>query len=986
MPALDRWFTEEKAREQRAVYLEDALLSGRFAAYARYRLRYFLGRCAVDAILHLLEFVFLAFIFQQHKLVSALSVRVASHFLSAWWWGALESLRGQVRELHRDGKTHLLAKILSGWLSFALLCSGGSLALTVGWVVLDSMRVSRSFDVFHCYVLAVGFRFSLGLFCQTFHSAIYAIRRIYRPFLAIVGVDLFGFLATVLAWPVLGTWSFPLILILTGLLANILTLIYVHAAYRFLGLPPLPLSAIRRLGPRLSRMLTLDFFRAGFAHALTRLDNALVLSLLAGASRSQEGYRLFLLFYLISPFVQAAYTWAQLFYFDLKRLELDLVVYFKQRFTRCIKWVALSMGALFWVVACLFGTLLNQQDLGIIYGFLMLFFLVRSRLAFYQIRAFSEGRYGLLVLTGLAIIGGVWLGRSLLSTGPERFGCLVAILLAAFVWLGVCSVRGLRAVRGGTMLSLPDWLRGLRLLRRPVRLRVASLSRDTDDWLVHQLARKILGKVRATGEMALIGNRRIAWYESAPAATAVHARTILRYGGGLIEAIQSTPYVANGQTAISLAKQTQLLDQVLNYASLEQGCRPSVEELKNRFCARFPKAVLYDAGQPAPVPLAGLSPRNCRELMSGAMQYSKNLFRRVRKAHFDVTTLCEAGRIRLIFGIPQSEPRSAREAWKSFINEVNVSNAINPNTQPPEEIVMSPNQVKRTGLWIIGLATPALLLGSIQMDERVTGSFLLKTTDPIKVYAPVAGFVKSLAFKPEERLAAGSTIAWLEVPDLASRLARKRAELKEAEAIQRLLLNGRPGAESALTEPEPDLADTPASLNLMEVGTRPQVVEIKRADVERLGAEAAYLEQLEKGQAIRCPLDGMIATPEIGAKIGSFVRAGDLICELVAADRLTIEISLPEQEAARVQVGQRVELKVRSLPYETLKANVDHIAPQLEQGDGGRRLRVFCGLQHPPSALRPGMSGFAHVYVGQRAAGLAFLDRLIRFVRVEFWW
>jgi multidrug efflux pump subunit AcrA (membrane-fusion protein) len=1091
MPALDHWFTKEIAREERAVYLEDALLSGRFAGYARYRLRYFLGRCAVDAILHVLEFVFLAVIFQQHKLVSALLVGVLSHFLSAWWWGALESLRGQIREIHRDGKTHLVGKILSGWLRFALLCATGTLAITFGWVVLDSMRVSRTFDVFHCYVLAVGLRFSLSLFCQTFHSAIYAIRRIYRPFLAVVGVDLLGFIGTLLAWPILSVWSFPVVLIFTGLLSNTLTLVYVRRAYRFLGLPAVSLRAVCCLRTRFSRIVTLDFFRAGFAHALTKLDNVLVLSLFAGAFQNKEGYRLFIFFYLISPFLQSTYTWAQLFYFDLKRLELDLFVYFKQQFTRCVRWVALVMGMLFGVIACVFGTLLSQRNLGIMYGLLLLFFVVRSRLAFYQVRAFSEGRYGLSVLTGLAMMAAVWLGRSLVSTGTERFAVFVVVLLTAFLSLGACSLWGLRGVRGGTMLSLPDWLRRLRLLQRPVRLRVASLSSGADEWLVHQIARKILRNVRASGEMARIGNRRIAWYESDQNASALRDVTIVRHGGGLIEGIQSSPYVASGQKAISLAQQTNLLEGVLDQGSLEDDAsEPSslgIEQLKKRFNARFPGAVLYDAAQRARAPLESLSRRDCRQLMSGAMQYSKNLYRRVRKGHFDVTTLCEGGRIRLIFGIPQSQPPSAREAWKSFISKINIINAISPNTQPREEMFMSPTQLKRTSVWVIGLATPVLLLASIQMEERVTGSFLLKTAEQTKVYAPVAGFVKSLACRQGEHLAAGSTVAWLEIPDLASRLAQKRAELKEAEAVHRLLLSGtrpeelaeqrarleraqawrdksqqelktalegdkqqvaskveesrhelefaresygrsqklyeakvlsiealeraekefqirqaqieqaiaeegaRQGsialrAQSESMEREKELAEARSSLKLMEAGTRPEVLEAKRAELERLGAELAYLEVLEKGQAILCPIDGVIATPDLETKTGAFLREGDLFCELAAPSRLTVEISLPEQEAARVQVGQRIEMKARSLPYQTFHAMVDRLAPIVEGNDAERHIRVFCRLHDPDPALRPGMSGFARVYVGRRAAGSVLLDRLTRFIRVEFWW
>ncbi len=108
MRSLKRWFQRERVRQQRAVYLEDALLSGRFAAYAVFRLRYFLGRSLVEATLHIIEFAFLAFIFSHRTLVAALLVRTAAGFLNSCWWGALESMRAELRGLHREGRKHLM--------------------------------------------------------------------------------------------------------------------------------------------------------------------------------------------------------------------------------------------------------------------------------------------------------------------------------------------------------------------------------------------------------------------------------------------------------------------------------------------------------------------------------------------------------------------------------------------------------------------------------------------------------------------------------------------------------------------------------------------------------------------------------------------------------------------------------------------------------------------------------------------------------------
>src|ERR1700737_3096 len=101
MQRLTKWFQDHAATEQRAVFLEDALFNGRFAAYAYYRMRFYIGRSLLAAGLHITEVVFLSMIFAPRLLAVALVVRTATGFAIAWWWGALEVMRADVRQLRR---------------------------------------------------------------------------------------------------------------------------------------------------------------------------------------------------------------------------------------------------------------------------------------------------------------------------------------------------------------------------------------------------------------------------------------------------------------------------------------------------------------------------------------------------------------------------------------------------------------------------------------------------------------------------------------------------------------------------------------------------------------------------------------------------------------------------------------------------------------------------------------------------------------------
>jgi len=47
---------------------------------------------------------------------------------------------------------------------------------------------------------------------------------------------------------------------------------------------------------------------------------------------------------------------------------------------------------------------------------------------------------------------------------------------------------------------------------------------------------------------------------------------------------------------------------------------------------------------------------------------------------------------------------------------------------------------------------------------------------------------------------------------------------------------------------------------------------------------------------------------------------------------------------------------------------------------------VCCRVEDPQQELRPGMTGYARIYRGQRQISEIVLDRSLRLLRTEFWW
>jgi multidrug resistance efflux pump len=397
---------------------------------------------------------------------------------------------------------------------------------------------------------------------------------------------------------------------------------------------------------------------------------------------------------------------------------------------------------------------------------------------------------------------------------------------------------------------------------------------------------------------------------------------------------------------------------------------------------------------------------------------------------------------------------------------------------------------KRAVVWLLGLGGLVAGLGLIQIEDRAGGEFQVRAATRAELRAPVAGFLREVYCDEGDPVSPDSPVARLEVSDLATRLAQKRAEVRETRARLRLLeagpryeevveqrrqvkrteawrdlarqdlerlrqafeeemtrldkqiaqrqaelaaardasrraerllagngispeqheeavrrhqvcqarleqaraekgsrqAKGTLEAEAVLARRERELADAQAALSLLEAGTRAEVIEAERARLDRLREEANYLEQVGDRLPVRSPVPGLVTTPRLKERVGQYVREGDVICVVEESAGLEVEITLAEQDVARVRPGQAVALRARGLPWETLPARVERVAPAAGRGDAQSTVAVYCRLNDCPPGLRPGMTGYGRVLTGPRPVGGILLDRALRWLRTEWWW
>jgi hypothetical protein len=677
MSELNDWFQRQAQREERAVFLEEALLGNRFWAYAWYRLRYFFARYVVASLTHALTVLLLYRFFDESEFVAVLVAYAGASIVSSFWWGALEGMRAEVRRLYRRRSPHLIPKTVGRWLSFSLQLT--LLAVVGTLLVVVLVAVDGTLGPADLYVVAILLGLSLQFFTRAYHSGIYAIRRIYRPLPAIIGVEVIGLTVALVLVPALGVWALPIGALTAVLTVTGLSLYFTSRAYWFLGLSPRPFVSWRskRLVPRTALH---DVFGGGFSYALASLDSLLVLVLYSTSPSSAAETGLFALFFLLAPTVRACAEWAQLMYFDYKKLEVQVFRNLRRRFERDVTRLAVVLGLAFAGIAVGVGAIVYRGSIEGLAWALVPFFVAVSLLAAVQMAAFAKRAYFTLAANaGACLIGYVAVG---IAVDDEL---TTVLLLAGVSFAGFLTLR-LRSERfesGSEALPWPtEWLSSLRRLESPVCVAAGRVYvdptgvPDDDEWRHRQVAERLRRTLRSTGRVTQIEPGVLAWYERVADQPTLTEQSLPSFGGGLVQWLGARAG-ENGLTALRSAAAAGLLGGDLAREAVRLARTPmDVWELRTAFESMFTSGIVFAPDEPVPQSLRRLSSDEKRAVLLDAIAFARELRVARPRSSFQVTAFCPAGELQLIFLVSRRAPRRLCRRWSALIRRANLEAAL----------------------------------------------------------------------------------------------------------------------------------------------------------------------------------------------------------------------------------------------------------------------------------------------------------------------
>lgn len=341
-----------------------------------------------------------------------------------------------------------------------------------------------------------------------------------------------------------------------------------------------------------------------------------------------------------------------------------------------------------------------------------------------------------------------------------------------------------------------------------------------------------------------------------------------------------------------------------------------------------------------------------------------------------------------------------------------------------------PRVRRRRAAWLLVAASLLIVVFFAPIPLRVSGTVELLPARNADVAATLDGVIERIYVEEGQRVQAGDTIARLSGYEHRARLKAVDADVAAQQAQLQLLNAGArreeidlahlavARAEQPLTvaraeaDRQHSLAAkqlaTPAEveraeeqvavlgneleqargrLTLLRAGNRPEVIAATAQAVARAVAERSRLEGEIARLVLVVPHGGVVTTPRMLEKVGEYVKPGTLIAVIQELDHLTAAISISERDIGDVRLGLPVALRLRAFPGRTFQGIVTHVAAAV--ADTGwraeRTVRVEVDLANTEHLLRPKMTGYARIHVGDRRVADVLTRRFRRYIRVEFW-
>jgi RND family efflux transporter MFP subunit len=135
-----------------------------------------------------------------------------------------------------------------------------------------------------------------------------------------------------------------------------------------------------------------------------------------------------------------------------------------------------------------------------------------------------------------------------------------------------------------------------------------------------------------------------------------------------------------------------------------------------------------------------------------------------------------------------------------------------------------------------------------------------------------------------------------------------------------------------------------------------------RADLHL--AEVQFAQKRLGEARVRAPISGIVVTPKVEEKVGTFLRPGEALAEIVGQERMAAELSVDETELSLVRPGRNVRLKLNAFPSRLFEGTIERVGAQARSDASAQYFVVRAVFANPGGMVRDGMVGRARIRAG----------------------
>ncbi len=245
-----------------------------------------------------------------------------------------------------------------------------------------------------------------------------------------------------------------------------------------------------------------------------------------------------------------------------------------------------------------------------------------------------------------------------------------------------------------------------------------------------------------------------------------------------------------------------------------------------------------------------------------------------------------------------------------------------------------------------GIATGMPSKREMHTTLQVSGTIDVPPQNIVSISIPLGGYIKQTTLLPGTKISKGAILATLEDQQYIQLqqdylTAKNRLHYVEADFSRQQELNETKAVSDKVYQQARSEFENQKIL-LRSLGEKLRLIGIN--------PESLNENNISRSIYLHAPISGYVS--KVNVNTGKYVSPTDVLFELISPDDLHLSLTVFENNAANLSIGQKVTCYTNNHPETKYQATVSLITPAVNEE---RAAEVHCHLEHNAKGLMPGM-------------------------------